>query len=218
MPSWTLLEKYSLTVLAAIALLMFFFPLIVIRAPIVGEQDVSGYDVFSKIREFGKQIKKNSEPTEKPEHPSNRTTPPASEPAIPLSLRLAWLIPVNIILALLLSAIVLIGTRLNKNIATFSAYIGTAFSVLSILHVLALNSDFHSWMTASMKSSAAELANNPFAALADRFGSLMVNAFKISPGTGLYVLAVCLGFAALIAKSRILATLRIVDPIPRVQP
>jgi hypothetical protein len=72
------------------------------------------------------------------------------------------------------------------------------------------NSDFHSWMAASMKSTRDELANNPFASMAEQFGSLMMNAFNITPGLGLYVLAGCLALATVIAKSRVLKNFRVV--------
>src|SRR5437016_5145991 len=140
MPAWTSLEKSAIMTLAGIALLMFFFPLLVIHAPIIGEQDVSGYDVFSKVREFSKQAEKHSGEPEKPEHPDNRKeTPAPSEPAPPLSLRLAWLIPVNITLAFILSAIAGLAARMNKAIGVTPAYLGTTFSLASILHIMIAN-------------------------------------------------------------------------------
>ena len=102
---------------------------------------------------------------------------------------------------------------MNRRVAVIAAYLGTAFSSVAILHIMIANSDFHSWMAASMRSSS-ELANNPFAAIADQFGSLMVNAFKIRPGGGLYVLATCLAFSAVIAKSRVLTRFRVVKAEP----
>src|SRR5438445_13661249 len=107
MPAWTSLEKSAIMTLAGIALLMFFFPLLVIQAPIIGEQDVSGYDVFSKVRQFSSQVEKHSGEPETPAHPNGRQeTRAQSEPAPPLSLRLAWLLPVTITFAFIFSAIV----------------------------------------------------------------------------------------------------------------
>jgi len=98
---------------------------------------------------------------------------------------------------------------MNRRVAVIAAYLGTAFSSVAILHIMIANSDFHSWIAASMRSGSTELANNPFAAIADQFGTLMANAFKITPGGGLYVLAACLALASVIAKSRVLKNLRV---------
>ncbi|MGA8660340.1 MAG: hypothetical protein WB586_29835, partial [Chthoniobacterales bacterium] len=95
MRDWTALEKSLITILAVVALSMFFFPLLVIHAPLVGEQDVSGYDIFSKMRQFSGQVDKSA-----PEPDTPRTLPSpdkqrVAEPEPPLSLRMAWLIPVS---------------------------------------------------------------------------------------------------------------------------
>jgi hypothetical protein len=62
----------------------------------------------------------------------------------------------------------------------------------------------------TLRTSTAGLKDNPFAAMAEQFGNLMLNAFKIKPGLGLYVLGASLGGAALIAKSGILTKFRVV--------
>ena len=113
-------------------------------------------------------------------------------------------------MAFIFSAIVILGIHMNRPVAVIAAYLGTAFSSVAILHIMIANSDFHSWMATSMKSSTSELADNPFAAIADQFGSMMANAFKITPGVGLYVLAACLGLIAVFAKSRVLMKFRLV--------
>jgi hypothetical protein len=217
MSKWTPIEKVVTTFVSAVALLMFFFPLLVIQAPLVDEQDVSGYDIFSKVRQFSNQVDKSSEPkahdaSSRVEHaPDTRVGhAPDSEPPLPLSLRIAWLIPVNVIAAFVLAAITILGAAIGRRISAVAATLGAILSIFSILHVLVANSDLHSWMQASMKTSTAELKGNPFAAMAEQFGSLMLNAFKIKPGLGLYVLGVSLAGAALIAKSGILTKFRVV--------
>jgi hypothetical protein len=65
-------------------------------------------------------------------------------------------------------------------------------------------------MQASLKTSSEDLKDNPFAAVAEQFGNLMMNAFKIRAGTGLYVLAACLLLITFIAKSRILTRFSVV--------
>ncbi len=41
------IERNSIVACCALAVLLFFFPLVTIHVPIAGDQDVSGYDVFS---------------------------------------------------------------------------------------------------------------------------------------------------------------------------
>jgi hypothetical protein len=88
--------------------------------------------------------------------------------------------------------------------------LGTVLSAGAIVHIAIANSDLHTWMQASMKRSTDDLKNNPFAAMAEQFGNLMMNAFKITPGLGLYALAGCLALAALVAQYRVVRRFRVV--------
>jgi hypothetical protein len=210
MRNWTAMERWLTLSLATLGLLMFFFPLLVIQAPLVGEQDVSGYDIFSKVRQFSKQVDKSSSEPERSHTPPDASRPTPPELGLPLSLRVAWLIPVNVTAAFILAVITILGAGTGRRISAVAATVGTILSICAILHVMVANSDLHSWMQESMKTSTAELKDNPFAAMAEQFGNLMLNAFKIKPGLGLYVLSASLGGAALIAKSGILTKLRVV--------
>src|SRR6266436_8662879 len=49
-------ERNSIVACCALALLLFFFPLVTIHVPVAGDQDVSGYDVFSKLTEFREKL------------------------------------------------------------------------------------------------------------------------------------------------------------------
>ena len=218
MSKWMPIEKVVTALFSAVALVMFFFPLLVIQAPLVGEQDVSGYDIFSKVRQFSSQIDKSSEPKAHRASSSRVETAPNprvqhpsdSEPTLPLSLRIAWLIPVSITAAFILAAVVLLGTQTNVRVSAAAAVLGTVLSGGAIAHITIANSDLHSWMQASMKSSSNELKDNPFAAMAEQFGNLMMSAFKFKPGLGLYALAACLAVATLVAQYRILRSFRVV--------
>ena len=50
-------ERNAIVGCCVLSLLLFFFPLLTIHVPIAGEQDVSGYDVFSKLPEFREKLK-----------------------------------------------------------------------------------------------------------------------------------------------------------------
>ena len=224
MSHWTSVEKTVLLSLTSIALLMFFLPLIVIQAPIVGEQEVSGYDVFSKIRQFSNQVDKSSESSQSSASASTRepnaqpsATPRAkgvNESEMPISLRLAWLIPIDVTVAFILAAVTFVGAGGRVQVSSISAMAGAALSLLGLLHVTIANSDLHTWLASSFKASSEELKGNPFAGIAEQFGNLMLNAFKIKPGAGLYVLAAAMVISAVLTKTRILSKYR-VEPITR---
>src|SRR6266446_9576212 len=50
-------ERNAIVGCCVLSLLLFFFPLLTIQIPIAGQQDVSGYDVFSKLTEFREKLK-----------------------------------------------------------------------------------------------------------------------------------------------------------------
>jgi hypothetical protein len=58
-----------------------------------------------------------------------------------------------------------------------------------------VNSDMH-WLANSLKLSAEDSKGNPFAGLAEGLGNMMMNAFQIKPGWGLYALLILLGISA----------------------
>jgi len=200
---------------------MFFFPLIVIQVPIVGEQSVSGYDIFSKMRQFSNDVDKSSETSQtssREQDPganrrpsSSPTTLSSNQPALPLSLRVAWLIPINITASFILAAVTFVGARSRVPVSCFSAIAGAVLSVFALAHVTIVNSDLHTWLASSFKASSEELKGNPFAGLAEQFGNLMLNSFKLRAGAGLYVLGTALLVAAVLAKTRALNRFRVVS-------
>jgi hypothetical protein len=209
MQAWTPIEKFLTASLAAIGLLMFLFPLLVIQAPLVGEQEVTGYDIFSKVHQFSGRVDKSSEP-KITGAPAPRVESSNAGPPLPLSLKIAWLIPVSVTAAFVLRVIVILGTRTRVMVSSAAAVIGTLCTGEAILHTVIANSDLHSWMQGSMKASSDELKNNPSAVMAEQFGNVMMSGFKIKPGFGLYTLAACLALATLIAKYRVLRRFRVV--------
>ncbi len=207
MPYWTKLEKLTLTGLAGLALMMFFFPLLAIQAPLVGEQNVSGYDIFSRVRQFSRQVDKSSAQLEKAK-PAQQQTPAEEKP--PMSLRLAWMVPIEVTVSFMLAIVVFIGAMGKVKVSSLGALWSAVASMLAVLHIMIANSDLHAWLAASFKISAGELKGNPFAGIAEQFGNMMLNAFKLRPGGGLYILVICMVLAALVAKSRILSNFKLV--------
>ena len=200
------IQRNALVGCCVLALLLFFFPLLTIHVPIAGEQDVSGYDAFSKLTEFREKLKLPDATTSpNPQTATPRTLPPD----LPLSLQLGWLTPLAIIVAFVSAAIALVAAFKAIHVSRIVCVIGAACAGAAILHITIMNSDLHSWLAESMKTAQSELKNNPFAGLAENTGTLMLNAFQIKPGWAVYALLLLLGLAAVVGFSRGLSRLRI---------
>jgi hypothetical protein len=78
------------------------------------------------------------------------------------------------------------------------------------VHIAIANSDLHRGLAESFKSNAEQLKGNPVAGMAEQFGNLMLNGFKLKPGAGLYVVLICMGVAIVVTKSRVLSKFKLV--------
>ena len=88
------LERLALRASAGLALLMFLFPLVSYHVPIAGTQDISGYDLFSKTRQFSDQVNTQTKSTTAAHtEPVNQREEQHTEPDVPFSMGTAWLIP-----------------------------------------------------------------------------------------------------------------------------
>jgi len=199
-------ERNAIVGCCVLCLLLFFFPLLTIHVPIAGEQDVSGYDVFSKLTEFREKLKPPDAMSPTNPYTATPRTPP---PDMPLSIQVGWLTPLAIVIAFISAAIALISAFKAIRVSRILCVIGAVCAGAAILHITIMNSDLHSWLAESMKTAQPELKNNPYAGLAENIGTLMLNAFQIKPGWGVYALLVLLGLAAVLGFSRVLSRLRI---------
>ncbi len=205
--AFTPMERNSIAGCCVLSLLLFFFPLLTIHVPIAGDQDISGYDVMSKPSEFRKKL-----PSDKQTPSARNTGKPSSPPPkdLPLSVQLAWLMPVALGFAFLSAAVALAATFKNIRIARIGSMVGACCSAVAILHITVMSSDIRSWLSESMQTAKEDLKDNPFAGMAEGFGKLIANSFQVKPGWGLYALLVLLGVAAALGFSRVLSRLRIV--------
>jgi hypothetical protein len=198
----TQVERRALGIVAAIAVLTFFFPLVYLHVPLAPDQEISGYDMISNMRQFSQQIGGASPKVDASDGAATPSIPAGKESTLtgsPLSLRLAWLIPVSILGSLFCAGLTLVGYFLGVRLAKWGSTVGAVLGIGSILHITILNSDVRAMMQHAM-TPVAELKDNPFAALAQGLGSLVVNAFRFAPGTGLWVLTSCLVVAAIISR------------------
>jgi hypothetical protein len=202
-------ERWIIGALLSVALLAFFFPLATLQVPVLGNQDVSGYDLIAKARELSQALdairpKELHEPGTEPSQPipsdSNGAAPDSS---MPLSVQALPLIPIEIIVSFACALIGLfccLGPFGSAPAKAFSALGGVA-AVAALLHLAVANSDMHTWFREQMKANSAALASNPFAGLAE----LAANSVQLRPGAGLYMLAAALSLAAIVLISRVLS-------------
>ena len=214
-------ERWIIGSLLAVALLTFFFPLASLQLPILGNQDVSGYELLTKAKEFNQTldaVKSEEFSEEGPETSQlapNDSESVVSHSSIPLSVRTLPLIPIEIIISFgcaLIGLFCCLGRFGSAPTKAFST-LGAVASVVALLHLTIANSDLHTWFRHQIKADSTALANNPFAGLAQQIANLAVNSIQLKPGAGLYLLASTLSLATLILLSRVLSVSRSAEAI-----
>ncbi len=210
-------ELWTTTSLLIVALLTFFFPLLTIQIPLMGTQYVSGYDIFSKTRQFEKQLssisggskKSNAEQREQqqPDQPSPTLSIPQNpEHPFPLSVRFAPLVPIEVTLAFVSCVVALLASRWGIVTSKVAATVGAVSALSATIHIITIDAELHTWAQESMRFP---LHGNPFAGFAQQLGKVLASTIQVVPGIGLYVLAVALVLVALAYHSRLLARLRL---------
>jgi hypothetical protein len=211
-------ELWMTTSLLIVALLTFFFPLLTIQIPLMGTQYVSGYDIFSETRKFENQLSSISggskRPSTKPgeRQPSDQSAPTLSIPQnpdhpFPLSVQFAPLVPIEVTLAFVSCIIALLASRWGIATSKVAATVGAVSALSATIHIIIINSDLHTWLQEPTPLSLKD--SNLFAGFAQQLGKVLASKIQISPGVGLYVLAVALLLAAIAYHSRLLARLRL---------
>jgi hypothetical protein len=215
---WTKPERLTVALLALIAALTFFFPLLTVQVPIVGEQDVTGYDTASRIRQLTQEVRSASgqETAQGPQGGEDRKPSvrlprlprrgnSSAASAIPASIRFSWLIPVFVVSAFGCALLALLGSLVSLRVAKVASALGTMCGLLAILHLTVMNSDIHGLLEESVRRGAGHLKGSPLRGLAQTVESILLGGFSLKAGAGLYVLTVSLGLAALATHSRLLS-------------
>jgi len=207
-------ERWIIGSLLAAALLTFFFPLASLQVPVLGAQEVSGYELLSKAKEFNQTldlVKAKETSIENPAGSEQALSDPgtgASHSTLPFSVQALPIIPIEIVasfgcaLSALICCIVPLG---SASVKTLSA-VGAATAVFATLHLTIANSDLHTWFLDFIKADSSTLVANPFGGLAQQVANMAANSIQLKPGTGLFVLASTLSFATIILLSGVLST------------
>ncbi|HZL29341.1 MAG TPA: hypothetical protein VFC39_22650 [Acidobacteriaceae bacterium] len=207
-------ERWIVGLLLLVALLTFFFPLAAVQLPILGNQEMSGYDLIAKGREFNRELtalkpqsidQGISAPTQSEPNESDAAV---SHSSMPLSFQLISLIPIEIILSFGCAAVALLCCLGSFGLAptkTFCSF-GAIASIAALLHLVIANSDMHTWFREQMMARQPALVNNPFAGIAQQIETLAVNSVQLKPGSGLFVEVAALSLAAVMLLSRVLSS------------
>jgi hypothetical protein len=207
-------ERWILGFLLAVAILTFFFPLASLQVPILGNQDVSGYELIAKAKDFNgaldavKSKEINAEGFETSQPAPNDSDSVISRSPIPLSVQALPLIPIEIIISFgcaLIALFCCLGPFGSAPAKAFSS-LGAVAAVAALLHLTIANSDLHTWFRELMKADSSALANNPFAGFAQQIENLAINSIQLRPGPGLYALASTLSLAAIILLSKVFSS------------
>ena len=121
--------RWLVAFLLVIAVLMFFFPLVSIHIPIVGDQEWSGYDVIAKVKDMDKRLDsirdagRTETPTDTRDSTSSSPTPSAhsASPQLsdePFSMRTLPLLPIEIGLAFIAAVLALLVSLRRSYVRT----------------------------------------------------------------------------------------------------
>jgi len=206
------MERGAVAVLAALAALAFFLPLFSIHIPLVGDQEVTGYETASKIRQLTRRVRSatgqgegEQKPSIKPpKMPGGESSAPSS---LPISIRFSWLIPVFIIGAFIGALLTLLGALIGLGMSKITGTLGTVSGILALVHLTAMNSDIHQLLQDTLERGTGD--RNPLAGLARALGNAFINNLDLKPGAGLYVLTGALALAAILVYSRIISRIHL---------
>jgi hypothetical protein len=224
-------ERSVLSILLLVGLLTFFFPLVTFQIPLLGNQSMSGYDMFSKARDLSEQLSTKhseesgtdlwqsaSEPSKSPDAAQSASQPfrtAGGEQPLPISVQFAALIPLEATLGFGCVVIAIPGCflKFKPGYVKVVSIVGSLASVIAILHLTVINSDLHMWFQKSMKPPVWDSHDNPFSGFAQQVGNLLANSFQVKPGAGLYVLAAALVLVAFLSHSRLLGGTQAAEPV-----
>jgi hypothetical protein len=201
-------ERVGLGLILCVALLMAFAPLVRIHDP-NGARVSDALDLPSGIKQLQSELR-IAAPIKSALYSGPASTPVQTTAAtpgpmpVPFSIRTASIVPWFVFGAMAFTFLALLDLLfVQKGVALLSV-VGGILAASALMHVQILSSDVQAWTDAMM--SITELSSPSDAALGARV--LMANSFLISPGTGLYMMSICLLLVPLLSITRAIPRLR----------
>ncbi len=201
-------ERLAVAVLTCAAVLTFFFPVVTLHVPILGDQNYTGYEIIGQAGKFDERVQLVST---KLGAPTEMAKPKPEE--LPASVRVAWLSPLLIVVSLGFALIAFLATfGTATQLLKTAALLGAVSGIAAIVHLAIINSDLHAQFALAMKMAAQAREAEPNAFALDVVTNVFGNSFQLTAGTGLYVLTICLMVAAVVTYGRVLVRFGLVTP------
>lgn len=188
--------RWIVFLLLATALISFFFPLISVQIPLLGNQSWSGYDAMSRMGSLQRQFA--------PDQPSPRTDVSQTDariPEMPFSVRHLSLVPIEIGVAFGCAALSVLLLLANSRNIKSSTTLGAVAAAAGIIHVTIANSDLHSWLQSTLSTNTTGQTDDFSAGLA-KLGGLIANSVQLNPGWGMFLLAATLAVSVVVILSQ----------------
>jgi hypothetical protein len=216
--SKNILERIGIGLALCVALLMFVSPLVILHGAFAGDESVNGFHVAARMAQLrsGLDAASSGVSPDRADSTGSATESPAiTKPIdVPLSLRLASLVPLAIFVAFAFAALALLDLLfIRKGIGTL-AFLGGCFSLLAIVHLMLMDSGLRAWTAELIATEPLGPHEDPFVAMR----ILMAHSFQLTPGPGLHVLTACLFLVAALSYSRAIPRMEaVVRRSPRVE-
>ena len=202
------MERIGFGLLLCIALLMAFEPLVRLHDP-NGARVSDAFDLRSGIRQLQSELRITA-PIKSALYSGHAGSPAQASVAtpgpmpVPFSIQTASIVPWFVFGALAFTLLALLDLLfVHKGVALLSVA-GGIFAASALVHVQILSSDVQAWTDAMM--SITELSSPGDSALGAQV--LMANSFLVSPGSGLYLMTICLLLVPLLSMTRAIPRLR----------
>jgi hypothetical protein len=175
-------SKLAVIIALGVGVMSFFLPCISLNAPIVGSVKWSAFNIIS-------QFSDSSSTTQSPSFGDlsknlNKEVVSKDEAEVPLGIKLAPFIPVEVAFTYLL--IVVVATTLfiphSRKILIVTSVIGSATSGLALISVFLFGDALRQNMMKAM--SGPDMQGNPFAGI----GQALMQSFRVDPEIALYLL------------------------------
>ena len=200
--SKNIIERIGIGLALCVGLLMFFSPLVILHGAFAGDESVSGRNVSPRLAQLrsGLEAASSGLPQDRGGSPdSNMESSAVSKPIdVPISLRMASLVPLAIFAAFAFAALALLDLIFIRKATGTLAFIGGFFGLLAIVQLMLMNSGLRSWTAELIGSQPLGPHEDPFVAMR----ILMAHSFQLTPGPGLHVLTACLFLVAALSYSR----------------
>jgi hypothetical protein len=205
-------EQWIVSSLLVIALLTFFFPLTTIRVPVLGNMDLSGYDLISKAQVLNHDLdaigdQRLADMANGPSEAAPIASAPTPQIAMPFSVRKLLFVPIEILVSFICALIALLTCLRPVKLALRNALLafGCAAATIAIIHLAIANSDIHTWFQNQITSDPSVDAS-PLSGLAVQIVQLAANAVQLQASAGLYVLAATMLLATVVLQSGIVSS------------